>query len=111
MRRWVGRSVLCAIAWAPVACSDGTTADPEPERDPLVLEPVELDGAVNPFVGTGGIGFATGSTYPGPALPFGMIQFVSRCRRSLSSIRYNYANHDASVSPPGMCGICRRGGV
>jgi predicted alpha-1,2-mannosidase len=42
-------------------------------RDPLVLEPVDLTTRVNPFVGTGGVGFATGSTYPGPALPFGMI--------------------------------------
>jgi len=27
---------------------------------------------VNPFVGTGGIGFGTGSTFPGPQTPFGM---------------------------------------
>lgn len=73
MRRWVGGSALGALVLATAACSDGTAVSPEPERDPLVLEPVELEGAVDPFVGTGGIGFATGSTYPGPALPFGMI--------------------------------------
>ena len=77
MRRRVGWSArygaaLCGLTLA-TACSDGTDAGTELERDPLVLEAVELDGAVNPFVGTGGIGFATGSTYPGPALPFGMI--------------------------------------
>ncbi len=46
---------------------------PELVRDPLQLEAVDLTTAVDPFIGTGGTGFATGSTYPGPALPFSMI--------------------------------------
>lgn len=29
--------------------------------------------SVDPFIGTGGLGFGVGSTYPGPALPFAMI--------------------------------------
>jgi predicted alpha-1,2-mannosidase len=28
---------------------------------------------VDPFIGTGGLGFGVGSTYPGPAAPFGMV--------------------------------------
>lgn len=51
----------------------GCGADDTVEREPLTLEPIDLTTRVDPFVGTGGIGFATGSTYPGPALPFGMI--------------------------------------
>lgn len=34
---------------------------------------MDLFAAVDPFIGTGGIGFGVGSTYPGPALPFAMI--------------------------------------
>ncbi|MEZ4445576.1 MAG: GH92 family glycosyl hydrolase [Polyangiaceae bacterium] len=66
------------VAWLAVAgvvgCGESVPQDPPvDERDPLALEPVDLTTAVDPFVGTGGVGFATGSTYPGPALPFGMI--------------------------------------
>jgi predicted alpha-1,2-mannosidase len=42
----------------------------------LPLEPpvkVELVGAVDPMIGTGGLGFGVGSAYPGPALPFALI--------------------------------------
>lgn len=35
--------------------------------------PVDLFSQVDPFIGTGGNYFSTGSAYPGPALPFGMI--------------------------------------
>lgn len=61
----------CLVA-AVVLGLPGCSAD-APTRDPLLLEPIDLPGRVNPFIGTGGVGFATGSTYPGPALPFGMI--------------------------------------
>lgn len=44
--------------------------DPEPAPEPSRSD---LFSAVDPRIGTGGIGFATGSTYPGPALPFAMI--------------------------------------
>lgn len=36
-------------------------------------EPADLFGSIDPFLGTGGIGFRAASVYPGPALPFGMI--------------------------------------
>lgn len=36
-------------------------------------EPADLFGAIDPFLGTGGIGYRAASVYPGPALPFGMI--------------------------------------
>ena len=39
---------------------------------PLPTE-TDLTGAVDPRIGTGGIGFGQGSTYPGPALPYAMI--------------------------------------
>ena len=64
MRRWVGGPSLSALVVATAACSDGTTEGPEPERDPLVLEPVELDGAVDPLVGTGGIGLQPARPIP-----------------------------------------------
>jgi predicted alpha-1,2-mannosidase len=69
------KSTSGAIRSAVNAALGGCGGDPERElvRDPLVLTPVDLTAAVNPFVGTGGIGFATGSTYPGPAVPFGML--------------------------------------
>lgn len=45
--------------------------DTVPELDDFVEPP--LIRYVNPFIGTGGVGFGVGSTYPGPAMPFGMI--------------------------------------
>lgn len=47
------------------AGSDGGE-DQLPERADLV-------SAVNPMIGTGGVGFGVGSAYPGPALPFALI--------------------------------------
>jgi predicted alpha-1,2-mannosidase len=43
-----------------------TSPDPEPER-------ADLFAAIDPRIGTGGVGFGVGSAYPGPAVPFGMI--------------------------------------
>jgi predicted alpha-1,2-mannosidase len=33
-----------------------------------------LTGWVDPFIGTGGVGFGVGSTFPGPQRPFGMVR-------------------------------------
>lgn len=52
------------------SCSDEPgSAAPAPGE----LLPMDLAAAVDPFIGTGGVGFGVGSAYPGPALPFGMI--------------------------------------
>lgn len=67
------RSVAIAFAVFQVGCGDGEEGtggalapEPEPER-------VDLYSAIDPRIGTGGDGFAVGSTYPGPAVPFAMI--------------------------------------
>ncbi|MCP4867782.1 MAG: glycoside hydrolase family 92 protein [Proteobacteria bacterium] len=46
-----------------------------PGEEPLELPaPDPIHDEVDVFVGTGGRGFGVGSTYPGPRMPFGMIQ-------------------------------------
>ena len=62
------RRALCFLALVPLAgCADGEERTlPEPVR-------ADLFAAVDPRIGNGGIGFAVGSTYPGPAVPFAMI--------------------------------------
>ncbi len=79
MRRSLSRTVelprqlmLCLATLAPIGCGDGEGGEP-----PLVNEPmperVDLFPAIDPRIGTSGIGFGVGSTYPGPSLPFAMI--------------------------------------
>ncbi|MCC6903084.1 MAG: GH92 family glycosyl hydrolase [Polyangiaceae bacterium] len=62
------RRALCLLALVPLAgCADGEERTlPEPVR-------ADLFAAIDPRIGNGGIGFAVGSTYPGPAVPFAMI--------------------------------------
>jgi predicted alpha-1,2-mannosidase len=45
--------------------ADAPLPDPEPASPPLVRW-------VDPFVGTGGLGFGVGSAFPGPQVPFGL---------------------------------------
>lgn len=66
MRR---RSLLLVLA---CACGGGDAGDDAPDAG-LPTGPVDLFAAVDPMIGTGGLGFGVGSTYPGPALPFAMI--------------------------------------
>ena len=49
------------------AAPDAPLPPAEPAATPLIQW-------VDPFIGTGGIGFGVGSTYPGPQVPFGMIR-------------------------------------
>ena len=53
-------------------CGDDTATEQQvaPEPEP---ELVDLFAAVDPFIASGGLGFAIGAGYPGPALPFAMI--------------------------------------
>src|SRR5690606_28462951 len=74
---------LCAACLVPTACSSdspaeqGTSSDAGSDADAgeqIDVPPVaDLISAVNPFIGSGGVGFWVGSAYPGPALPFAMI--------------------------------------
>lgn len=64
-----------SLAWLPfllAACSDDSGVNPAPIPEP---EPEQSDlfGSVDPFIASGGKGFAIGAGYPGPGMPFGMI--------------------------------------
>lgn len=49
------------------------TAPPDP-GDAIVAATPPLVRYVDPFIGTGGVGFGVGSAYPGPQRPFGMVR-------------------------------------
>ncbi len=60
---------------------DDTTADDDTADDDTADDdtpPLEFTGRavdrVDPFIGTGGLGFGVGSAFPGPSLPFGAVQ-------------------------------------
>ncbi len=65
---------ICAVVVAPVvlALAGGITGCSS-DADTITVGPVDIYASVDPFIGTGGLGFGVGSTYPGPALPFAMI--------------------------------------
>lgn len=64
MERW--RVLLCLVVLAlACGCGDEEPAPPSGQTD--------MFASVDPFIGTGGLGFGVGSTYPGPARPFAMI--------------------------------------
>ncbi len=86
-------SLLLLVGVAAVACSTAPTTAPPPDVVGVDDEDVQcdpLDGApddatsapeptpepltqwVDPFVGTGGVAFGVGTTYPGPQVPGGM---------------------------------------
>lgn len=73
---WVSvpeRSKACiALAALALACSSEEERASGPEPLPP-LDRVDLFSAIDPRIGTGGLGFGVGSTYPGPAVPFAMI--------------------------------------
>ncbi|MCC7540168.1 MAG: GH92 family glycosyl hydrolase [Deltaproteobacteria bacterium] len=52
------------------SAGDAAAPPPPPAR---VIEP-PLVAYVDPFIGTGGLGFGVGSTFPGPQRPFGMVR-------------------------------------
>jgi predicted alpha-1,2-mannosidase len=68
MQRWQVVSLLvCAVLAAGCGDDDEETLDSKPAVR------AELFGHIDPRIGNGGVGFGVGSTYPGPAVPFGMI--------------------------------------
>ncbi|MBZ0251988.1 MAG: hypothetical protein K8I02_01495, partial [Candidatus Methylomirabilis sp.] len=56
--------VLAGLASGAAEC-DRRIPDPEPGP---------LGRWVNPFIGTGGLPWTSGMTYPGPTVPFGMVR-------------------------------------
>ncbi|HSO34280.1 MAG TPA: GH92 family glycosyl hydrolase [Labilithrix sp.] len=97
MRRRRSLLALLAVAATALSCSssDGGGGAPPPgadgpvrvDDDDVFCDPVDaiaddvtpatpsaapLTQWVDPRIGTGGLGFAVGTTYPGPQLPFGM---------------------------------------
>ena len=64
-------------------------------------EPAILVDAIDPFIGTGGVGWGVGSTYPGPHLPFGMIHPGPDTRSATGAPGFNhcagYWHHDEFI--------------
>ena len=54
-----------------VLCDPLDTVDDD-SSSPAVDTPLPLTQWVDPFVGTGGVAFGVGTTYPGPQVPLGM---------------------------------------
>ena len=48
--------------------------DPDPTLAEDLGEPFSLVDAVNPFIGTGGLGFGVGGSYPGAGRPLGLVK-------------------------------------
>jgi predicted alpha-1,2-mannosidase len=63
-------SALLTIQQLPVTSSQAADA---PKPNPAV-QPGLLGGEVNPFIGTGGLTYLCGNTFPGATVPFGMVR-------------------------------------
>ncbi len=91
VRRKAALAFLAAFALDTAACkgSDPASTAPAAEAGPgaesCFADPVEPPATtiaatapriryVDPFIGTGGVGFGTGSAFPGPQRPFGMVR-------------------------------------
>lgn len=75
------RSVALLLAASLAACGGD---DDGPQG------PTDMFDAVDPFIGTGGLGFGVGSTYPGPALPFAMIHAGPDTRSSFGAPAFSH---------------------
>jgi len=62
------RLLLFPIVLCLAGCGEDGEELPEPEP-----ERADLFAAIDPRIGTAGVGFGVGSAYPGPAVPFAMI--------------------------------------
>lgn len=62
--------LLALFACTPEETPTSTTGTPTFEVGPEL----ELVDAVNPFIGTGGLGYGVGGSYPGAGRPFGLVK-------------------------------------
>jgi predicted alpha-1,2-mannosidase len=61
--------LLPVLLFGLIGCGDPKKDSAEPESGPI-----DLVSMVDPFIATGGIGFAVGSGFPGAAWPFGLVR-------------------------------------
>jgi predicted alpha-1,2-mannosidase len=59
---------------APPLGPEACWSPPPPSDAPAVTAGAPRVRYVDPFIGTGGVGFGAGSAFPGPQVPFGMIR-------------------------------------
>ncbi len=59
---------------APVATPETCWSAPAEDVGPPIAATAPLVRYVDPFIGTGGVGFGVGSAFPGPQRPFGMVR-------------------------------------
>jgi predicted alpha-1,2-mannosidase len=83
-----GRAWLTALAALGAACS----GDPGDDNGAPVRTRVDLFSAIDPRIGTGGLGFGVGSTYPGPALPFAMIHASPDTRTKTGAVGFYHCS-------------------
>jgi predicted alpha-1,2-mannosidase len=74
MRRSMLDAAVAALVAMTAGCSSSSFDPPGADEapDPTATR-ADLFAAIDPRIGTGGLGFGVGSTYPGPAVPFAMI--------------------------------------
>ena len=106
MRSSLAFASLALLFLAVAGCgaeSDDETANTEP-RDPTPTR-ADLFAAMDPRIGTGGVGFGVGSAYPGPAVPFAMIHPMTSTRMNTAicgRVRITVSNTFRNVSPKFM---------
>jgi predicted alpha-1,2-mannosidase len=64
-------TLLALLATGIAGCGSDDAVEPAQNGEPPGR--ADLFAAIDPRIGTGGLGFGVGSAYPGPAAPFGMI--------------------------------------
>ena len=66
---------MVGIVLASVRCAGdpGGDAPPSPGTAPDMRPPPLVD-YVDPFIGSGGVGFGVGSGFPGASAPFGLVK-------------------------------------
>lgn len=83
VRAFIPSCACLVVACRPVGDTGAPLADPAPVEDLLAW--------VDPLIGTGGQGFGQGTTYPGPALPFGMVAASPDTRSTWGHIEATHA--------------------
>ena len=63
-----------AASTTTTSCAIRSTGRTDDSSSPATDTPAPLTQWVDPFIGTGGVGWGVGTTYPGPQIPFGMVR-------------------------------------